>query len=391
MFIGDKQARTVLFFSAIKQCAFIDDLVSISQQAGKQEEYNKYRSAWLLAGPVDQSPSSMALCLRRGLSEKLSMMSGSISAEGLPDDMVRPGKGTRYRVVHALARGTFGQCCVLKDDEGRTYAAKLLPRAEEASTELDLHSSLSHPQLVRLVDAFILPESGTSVSLMEYCPFGTLMDVVTRRGRLTPVEARYYTHQVVTGVKYLHSKNIVHGDLKPANLFISDWARLKIGDFGLSARVGPPDWRAEVSRVAGTPNYMAPEIFLGLGRGFPGDIWAIGCILFLLLVGKPPFQRATLMDTARSVVRAGFRRCEAGLTRQSAAFVAKLLDKRPEARPSAATLLADSYFTKYFLPPRLPLIALYNPPDVTKLAKRCALTKKRKCNVTKSKKTIKKL
>ena len=91
------------------------------------------------------------------------------------------------------------------------------------------------------------------------------------------------------GLRYIHSQNVVHRDLKLGNLFLTDKMELKIGDFGLSERIKFDGHH--LKSMSGTPNYIAPEILLNKnGHSFEVDIWAIGVITYTLLVGKPPFQ-----------------------------------------------------------------------------------------------------
>ena len=94
--------------------------------------------------------------------------------------------------------------------------------------------------------------------LMELCQPETLADIQKRRKILTLVEVRYYVHQLVKGLQYLHSKKVIHRDLKLRNLMIDQDMQLKIGDFGLSAQLSSDRERRKT--ICGTPNYLAPEL-----------------------------------------------------------------------------------------------------------------------------------
>ena len=93
-------------------------------------------------------------------------------------------------------------------------------------------------------------------------------------------------------MKYLHEQRIIHRDLKLGNLFLNEKMHVKLGDFGLATQVEFDGERKKT--LCGTPNYIAPEMLDKKGHSFEVDIWAIGCILFTLLVGKPPFETETL-------------------------------------------------------------------------------------------------
>ncbi len=98
--------------------------------------------------------------------------------------------------------------------------------------------------------------------------------------------------------EYLHDRRIIHRDLKLGNLFINDEMQVKIGDFGLATTL---DYDGERKKtLCGTPNYIAPEMLEKKGHSFEVDIWAIGCILYTLLVGNPPFETQTLKVGCRS-------------------------------------------------------------------------------------------
>ena len=109
------------------------------------------------------------------------------------------------------------------------------------------------------------------------------------------VDTRYYIFQLVRAIQYIHSRKVIHRDLKLGNLFLTDDMILKVGDFGLAAQVF---YHAEKKRtVCGTPNYLAPEVLFSKkvngieeGHSYEVDFWAIGVILYVMLYGRPPFE-----------------------------------------------------------------------------------------------------
>lgn len=108
------------------------------------------------------------------------------------------------------------------------------------------------------------------------------------RGTFTTPEIQTFTYGIVQGLKYLHSKHIIHRDLKLGNLFVDDKMNIKIGDFGLATKL---EFEKEKKRtVCGTPNYIAPEILEGKGYTYKVDIWSIGVIIYTLYTGVPPFE-----------------------------------------------------------------------------------------------------
>merc|ERR1712088_717777 len=159
--------------------------------------------------------------------------------------------------------------------------------------EITLHQTLSHPYVVKL-DSFF-EDSNFVYIILELCRRRSLMELHKRRKAITEPETRYYMKQMLLGVQYLHDNKIIHRDLKLGNIFLNDNMEIKLGDFGLATKV---DYEGERKRtLCGTPNYIAPEVLTKKGHGFEVDIWSTGCIMYTLLVGKPPFETNSLKET----------------------------------------------------------------------------------------------
>lgn len=124
---------------------------------------------------------------------------------------------------------------------------------------------------------------------------------MNHRKRITENESRYYLSQLVNSLQYLHRHLVIHRDLKLGNLFIDKHMRLKVGDFGLAAKLENPTEKRMT--VCGTPNYIAPELLNGKkGHSFEVDIWSTGIILYTFLVGKPPFQSKDVKSTYKRIL-----------------------------------------------------------------------------------------
>ena len=108
----------------------------------------------------------------------------------------------------------------------------------------------------------------------------TLMELLRERKTLTELEVRYYVAQLVDGIRHLHERNILHRDLKLANIFLGDGLSVKIADFGYAIRLSAATERRR--SMCGTPNYIAPEILLGKngpGHSFEVDLWTVGIVM----------------------------------------------------------------------------------------------------------------
>ncbi|EGW34733.1 uncharacterized protein SPAPADRAFT_63966 [Spathaspora passalidarum NRRL Y-27907] len=213
-----------------------------------------------------------------------------------PPSIVRTRNGRDYRRGNFLGEGGFARCFQMKDASGQIYAAKTVAKAsiknEKTKTkllsEIKIHKSLKHPNIVNFVDCF---EDDVNVYiLLEICPNQSLMELLKARKRVSEPEVRFFMVQIVGAVKYLHSRRVIHRDLKLGNIFFDPDMNLKLGDFGLASVLPSTDSRKYT--ICGTPNYIAPEVLGGkhTGHSFEVDIWAIGIMMYALLVGKPPFQ-----------------------------------------------------------------------------------------------------
>ena len=129
-----------------------------------------------------------------------------------------------------------------------------------------------------------------------------MAELLKRRKRLSEFEGRYYVIQLINALTFLHDNLVIHRDLKLGNIFISSDMTIKIGDFGLAAKLTNFDERKKT--VCGTPNYIAPEILQGkkCGHSFPVDVWSTGVILYTLLVGKPPFESKDVKATYKRIL-----------------------------------------------------------------------------------------
>lgn len=128
-----------------------------------------------------------------------------------------------------------------------------------------------------------------------------MSDLLNVRKRITETEARYYMLQLVNSLQYLHRHLVIHRDLKLGNLFLDKDMQLKVGDFGLAARLEHENEKRMT--VCGTPNYIAPEILDGRrGHSFEVDIWSTGVILYTWLVGRPPFQSKDVKSTYKRIM-----------------------------------------------------------------------------------------
>ncbi|NXF01110.1 PLK1 kinase, partial [Smithornis capensis] len=187
----------------------------------------------------------------------------------------------------------------------------------------------------------------------------SLLELHKRRKALSEPEVRYYLRQTILGCQYLHSHRVIHRDLKLGNLFLSDDMEVKIGDFGLATKVEYDGERKKT--LCGTPNYIAPEVLGKKGHSFEVDIWSIGCIMYTLLVGKPPFETSCLKETYIRIKKNEYT-IPKHINPVAANLIQKMLRSDPATRPTIDELLNDEFFTSGYIPSRLPTSCLTVAP-----------------------------
>jgi len=254
----------------------------------------------------------------------------------------------RYEVVRPLGAGAMATVDLAHDVElDRPVALKRL--AENLARDDDLRrrfvrearlaARLAHPNVVRVYD--VGEDEGRPFIAMEYVEGETLADLVARRGPLRPAEAAALGVQACAGLAAAHAAGLVHRDVKPQNLLLSSDGVLKLGDFGVA--VGHDGTRLTLAgTVLGTAGYLAPEQARGEQVTAAADIYAIGAVLYELLIGEPARVVASLAELGRAD---GFRPPDLaallpGAPAELVTAVGACLSVSPEERPASAAALA---------------------------------------------------
>lgn len=138
----------------------------------------------------------------------------------------------------------------------------------------------------------------------------------------------------MSALKYLHNNRIIHRDLKLGNLFLNDKLEIKLGDFGLAARLEFDNERRHT--VCGTPNYLAPEVLSSkIGHSYEVDIWSMGVVLYAMVVGKPPFETPEVKKTYDRIRKAIYAFPEhISLEEETKDIIKKIFVLDPQRRPS---------------------------------------------------------
>jgi polo-like kinase 1 len=168
--------------------------------------------------------------------------------------------------------------------------------------------------------------------------------------------------QIINALKYLHAHRIIHRDLKLGNLFINDKMEVKLGDFGLAAKL---DFDGEKKRtICGTPNYIAPEVLEGKsGHSYEVDVWSLGVIIYTLIVGKPPFETSDVKTTYNRIRKIAYAFPDNVVVSDAARdLISRILIGDPTQRPTLDEICAHEFLTRNTIPKALPSSLLACPP-----------------------------
>jgi serine/threonine-protein kinase len=251
----------------------------------------------------------------------------------------------RYRLHTVIGRGGMGEVWRAQDEVlGRPVAVKLLlsdvaDASAEARFRMEAQTSarLNHPNVVGTLDFGTW--QGRCFLVMELVDGGSLAGELAAGGPLTPERLAQVAQQAGEGLAAAHAQGIVHRDVKPGNLLSDHDGTVRIGDFGIARFVDDPSaGLTTTGQIVGTGLYLAPERAIGTPATPASDIYSLGCVLYQLAVGRPPFES----DTATALLYQHVDAPPVPPNQRGAAlppafenYLLGMLAKRPEERPTA--------------------------------------------------------
>ncbi|XP_068165520.1 striated muscle preferentially expressed protein kinase isoform X2 [Antennarius striatus] len=284
------------------------------------------------------------------------------STRGPPAGRTTPSTALRqgipqkpYTFLDERARGRFGVVRECRENAtGKLYMAKIIPyvqdNKQEVLKEYEVLKSLHNDKIMALHEAYVTPRY--LVLVAEYCTGKELLHSLIDRFRYSEDDVVGYLVQILQGVEYLHNRRVLHLDLKPDNIMVSNLNAVKIVDFGSAQSFNPLSLKQQ-DLGGGTLEYMAPEMIKGEVVGPPADVWTVGVVAHIMLSGRLPFEDKDPLQVESKILLAKFDpgKLYPNASQSASAFLKKMLSSYPWARPTtrdcfAQAWLQDSYLMK---------------------------------------------
>ncbi|XP_062550028.1 serine/threonine-protein kinase Nek8 [Armigeres subalbatus] len=283
------------------------------------------------------------------LSGLKSVKESSLHNSGTPKDSGNESENeielSGYRRIRTVGQGSFGVAVLYERSlDGQVVVMKQinlsdLTKSERdlAMNEVDVFSKLHHPNIIAYLGSFV---RGDFLFIeMEFADKGTLAQILIEKSHGERLPERFILNifeQITSAINYMHSQNILHRDLKTANVFMNKRGIVKIGDFGISKIMST---RIHAQTVLGTPYYFSPEMCEGKEYDEKSDIWALGCIVGEMACFKKAFSATNLSELVSKIMTAKYVPLPEGYSNTLKHVLSLMLKIDPQDRPSASEIL----------------------------------------------------
>lgn len=300
------------------------------------------------------------------VSQESSNSCTSSRSKGSSSSSSRKRQPTDFTFGDVIGEGSYSSVLFCREvATNREFALKMLDKRQivrekkikYVNVEKDVLNRVSHPFIVRLYYTF--QDTHSLYFVLELGHNGDMLNHLKQVGRYSLEGTRFYVAEIVCAVQYLHSKHIIHRDLKPENILLDKNWHIKITDFGTAkivdesgedhqevasraSEVSNGDGRRRASFV-GTAEYCSPELLNDREASYSSDIWAIGCILYQLLVGRPPFKGSNEYQTFQKIIHLNYA-FPSQLDASACGLIREILVLEPFTRPSLDSIKENIFF-----------------------------------------------
>ena len=247
-----------------------------------------------------------------------------------------------FEIVKQLGKGSYGTVYVVRSKlDMNKYVMKKMElnhlkenQQRECYREVSILRKVSHPNIIKYYSSFL--ENESLCIIMEYAELGDLYTLIKHYKKhqksFEEIILWRVAYEVLNGLEYLHSNNIIHRDIKCLNLFLSKDHHVKIGDLGVSTITSLG--AMQCTRV-GTPLYLSPELIKQIPYDYKTDIWSFGCSLYHMANLDPPFLGSNLIVLGNNIVKGRPKELPNVYSKELKEFIGKMLTKKADKRPSA--------------------------------------------------------
>ena len=255
-----------------------------------------------------------------------------------------------FKIEKIIGKGSFGNVyLVTRKIDQKIYALKTvildklsLKEQENSVNEVRILASINHPNIIGYKEAFWNDKESSLNIVMEYADDGDLQSKISKMkkyyGKFNENLIWSYAIQMISGLKSLHDKKIMHRDLKSANIFLMKNGICKLGDLNVSkiAKNGM------LKTQTGTPYFASPEIWTDNPYDIKSDIWSLGCILYQITTLKMPFEGNNYKEVYNNVMSCKYHSIPKIYSNELGEIIKKLLQINPKQRPTCEQILNDN-------------------------------------------------
>ncbi|NXH10510.1 STK36 kinase, partial [Bucco capensis] len=251
----------------------------------------------------------------------------------------------KYHVLEMIGEGSFGRVYKgRRKHSAQVVALKFIPKVGRSEKELknlqreiEIMRDLHHPNIIQMLDSF---ETDKKVVVVTDYAEGELFQILEDDGSLSEDQVQTIAAQLVSALYYLHSHRILHRDMKPQNILLGKDGIVKLCDFGFARAMSIHTM--VLTSIKGTPLYMSPELVEERPYDHTADLWSLGCILYELFVGSPPFHTSSIFQLVKLIVKDSIK-WPVAISPVFKSFLQGLLMKDPAQRLSWPELLSHPF------------------------------------------------